>query len=45
MMNMEGYKEVLKILYVNEINFFKIVMLKVFNIDFVKVWWCGINDE
>jgi hypothetical protein len=45
MMNMEGYKEVLKILYANETNFFKIPMPKVSNIDLVKVWWCGTNDE
>lgn len=45
MMNMEGYKEVLKILYANEINFINIVTPKLSNVDLVKVWWSGVNDK
>lgn len=45
MVNMEGYKELLALMYANEINFMKLVQPKLSNVDLVKVWWAAINPE
>ncbi|CAI6099787.1 unnamed protein product [Clonostachys chloroleuca] len=45
MVNMEGYKEALRMAYMNEINFFNIVAPRLSNVALVKVWWAAMNTE
>lgn len=44
MLNLEGYSDILKLMYSREVKFFNLVAPKLGNISLPKLWWAGENS-